>query len=118
MDAETLRDFARVSRITYPILKDDDVLLADAVGARVTPEIFVKGKNGKVVFHGPPDNRPNPQGTPTVFYLKDALEALTQGKAVDKPEITPWGCSIRNGETTTPEAEHRDSPAEGSPAPE
>lgn len=111
MDPESLRDYAKSVGVTYPILKDDDVELADAAGARVTPEIFVKDKNGKVVFHGPPDNRLNPKATPTEFYLKDALEALTTGKPIEKTNITPWGCSIRGGESTEPDPEHAEKPS-------
>ena len=108
MDSESLRDYAKMAKIAYPILKDDDVELADATGARVTPEVFVKDAKGKVVFHGPPDNRPNPAGTPTVFYLKDALEALTSGKLVEHANITPWGCTIRGAETGTADPVHKD----------
>ena len=106
MDPESLRDYAKYAKIAYPILKDDHVELADAAGAKVTPEIFIKDKNGKVVYHGPPDNRLNPSATPTVFYLKDALEALTSGKPVPVAEVKPWGCAIRGGETEVADPEH------------
>lgn len=106
MDSESLRDYAAYAKISYTILKDDDVELADAAGARVTPEIFIKDKGGKIVFHGAPDNRLNPSATPTVFYLKDALEALTAGKPIEHANITPWGCSIRGGETAAADTEH------------
>lgn len=106
MDPESLGDYAKYAKIAYPILKDDHEVLADAAGAKVTPEIFIKDKNGKVVYHGPPDNRLNPTATPTVFYLKDALEALTTGKPVPVAEVTPWGCAIRGGETEVADPEH------------
>ena len=113
MDPESLRDYAKSVGVTYPMLKDDYVELADAAGARVTPEVFVKDKNGKVVFHGPPDNRLNPKATPTEFYLKDALEALTTGKPIEKTNITPWGCSIRGEKSTEADSEHTEkSPTE------
>jgi peroxiredoxin len=111
MDPESLRDYAKSAGITYPILKDDDEKLADATGARVTPEVFIKDKNGKVVFHGPPDNRVNPKATPTEFYLKDALKALTAGRPIEKTNITPWGCSIRGGDRAEVPPEH-DAPEE------
>ncbi len=112
MDPESLRDYALSAGVTYPMLKDDEVELADAAGARVTPEIFVKDKSGKVVFHGPPDNRLNPKATPTEFYLKDALEALTTGKPIENADITPWGCSIRGEKSTESDPEHAEKPSE------
>lgn len=107
MDPESLRDYAASVGVKFPILKDDDEVLANATGARVTPEVFIKDKHGKVVFHGPPDNRANPKAVPTEFYLKDALEALTTGRPVTKSNITPWGCSIRAGSSNRDEEEHK-----------
>ena len=67
----------------------------DAAGARVTPEIYVIDKEGKLAYHGAPDDRAGPTSTPTAFYLKDALDALTAGKAVEKPTVKAWGCGIK-----------------------
>lgn len=83
------------AKIPYPILKDAGNKLADAVGARVTPEIYVIDKDGKLAYHGAPDDRAGPTDTPTAFYLKDALEALTAGKAVEKSTVKAWGCGIK-----------------------
>ena len=81
--------------IPYPILKDERNVYADAVGARVTPEIYVMGKDGKLAYHGAPDNRTGPTSTPTEHYLKDALEALLAGKPIGKPVAKAWGCGIK-----------------------
>lgn len=83
------------AKIPYPILKDMDNKLADAVGARVTPEIYVIGKDGKLAYHGAPDDRAGPTETPKAHYLKDALDALTAGKAVEKATVKAWGCGIK-----------------------
>jgi peroxiredoxin len=83
------------AKIPYPILKDTDNKLADAVGARVTPEIYVIGKDGKLAYHGAPDDRAGPTETPKAHYLKDALDALTAGKAVEKSTVKAWGCGIK-----------------------
>jgi peroxiredoxin len=86
------------ARISYPILKDEGNVLADAVGARVTPEIYVMGKDGTLVYHGPPDNRTGPNSAPTEHYLRDALEALLAGKPIDPATVKAWGCGIKRAQ--------------------
>lgn len=92
---EEIQSYIEETKIPYPILKDVRNVLADKVGARVTPEIFIMGKDGKLAYHGAPDNRSGPKSTPTEFYLKDALEALVAGKPVEKTSVKAWGCGIK-----------------------
>lgn len=91
---EDIQKYIDETGIPYPILKDEGTTLADAVGARVTPEIYIKGKDGKLVYHGAPDNRSGPASTPTEHYLKDALEALLAGEPIEKTSVKAWGCGI------------------------
>lgn len=95
LEAAAVQKHVQEAGLAYPVLKDVDNKLADAVGARVTPEIFVIGKDGQLAYHGAPDDRSGPTSTPTEFYLQDALEALTTGKSVAKPTVKPWGCGIK-----------------------
>jgi peroxiredoxin len=95
LDAAEIQAHIDEAGIPYAILKDAGNKLADAAGARVTPEIYVINKDGKLAYHGAPDDRAGPTSTPTAFYLKDALEALTAGKAVEKPTVKAWGCGIK-----------------------
>lgn len=83
------------AKISYPIVKDVDNKYADLVGAKVTPELYIIDKEGKLAYHGAPDNRTAPEGTPTKHYAEDALAALTEGKPVEVKEVTAWGCSIK-----------------------
>lgn len=92
---EDIQKYIDETGTPYPILKDEGNKLADAVGARVTPEIYIKGKDGKLVYHGAPDNRSGPTSTPTEFYLKDALDALLAGETVEKSSVKAWGCGIK-----------------------
>lgn len=95
LEAAEIQKHIDEAGIPYPILKDAGNKLADAAGARVTPEIYVIDKEGKLAYHGAPDDRAGPTSTPTAFYLKDALEALTTGKTVAKPTVKAWGCGIK-----------------------
>lgn len=114
-DPEALAEYAKQVGVHFTILKDDYQELADATGARVTPEVFIVDTDGKVVFHGPPDNRPTPTAKPTVFYLQDALAALTTGKPIPVTDVTPWGCFIRGHEPGTADDSHTDEKEKKSP---
>lgn len=92
---EDIQAHIEEAKIPYPILKDIDNALADKVGARVTPEVYVVGKDGKLAYHGAPDDRAGPTSTPSEHYLKDALDALLAGKAPEKPVVKAWGCGIK-----------------------
>jgi peroxiredoxin len=92
---EDLNKHIAASKQPYPIAKDPENKYADAVGAKVTPELFIVGKDGNVAYHGAPDNRTSPDGEPTEQYADAALKALTEGKAVEKTEVAAWGCGIK-----------------------
>ncbi|MCX8065824.1 MAG: redoxin domain-containing protein [Candidatus Hydrogenedentes bacterium] len=92
---EEIKKYATDNKKSYPILKDVENKYADLVGAKVTPEIFVIDKNGKVAYHGAFDNRSGPTGTPTEKYTENAIESLLAGKPVEKSETKAWGCTIK-----------------------
>lgn len=92
---EEIKKYATDIKKTYPILKDVENKYADLVGAKVTPEIFVIDKEGKVAYHGAFDNRSGPTGTPTERYTENAIEALLSGKPIEKAETKAWGCTIK-----------------------
>ena len=92
---EDIQAYIDEAKVPYPILKDVGNTLADAVGARVTPEIYIMGKDGTLVYHGAPDNRTGPESTPTEHYLKDALDALLAGEPIEKTTVKAWGCGIK-----------------------
>lgn len=95
LEASDIQPYIEKADIPYPILKDTGNVLADAVGARVTPEIYIKDKDGKVVYHGAPDNRAGPTSTPTEHYLKDALDAMLADKPIETATVKAWGCGIK-----------------------
>lgn len=92
---EEIKKYATETKKPYPILKDVENKYADLVGAKVTPEIFVIDKDGKVAYHGAFDNRSGPNGTPTEKYTENAIESLLNGKPIEKTETKPWGCTIK-----------------------
>lgn len=81
--------------LTHPILKDENNAYADAVGAKVTPEIFVIDKEGKLRYHGAFDNRSKPEDKGSEAYAKQAIDAVLAGKDVAPKQVKAWGCSIK-----------------------
>ena len=81
-------------KFTFPMLRDKGNKIADALGAQVTPEAFVLDANNKLVYHGRIDNS-KPGTNITANDLRDALDAMLDGKPVTKTEVSAFGCSIK-----------------------
>jgi peroxiredoxin len=78
----------------FPVLIDKGNVLADKLGANVTPEIFYVNEKNVLVYHGAIDNSRNGENI-TENYLRDAVEANLSGKPVAKPSANAFGCSIK-----------------------
>lgn len=94
--------FARSHEIPFPILKDLNQVVADAVGATRTPEVVVLDTDHAIRYRGRIDdqygfNKANAnyhKPAPTRNDLADALDALLTGKAVATAEAAAPGCLI------------------------
>jgi peroxiredoxin len=97
---ESLADVAkhaREFRLGFPVLKDDKQALANAVGAKVTPEVFVLAPNCAVVYRGRIDDRyasRTKSGVAKQLDLRTSLEAVLAGKPVPHATTTALGCAI------------------------
>jgi peroxiredoxin len=78
----------------FPVLIDKGNVLADKLGANVTPEIFYVNEKNVLVYHGAIDNSRNGENI-TENYLHDAVEANLSGKPVAKTTANAFGCSIK-----------------------
>ena len=72
----------------FPIAKDWDLQVADLLGARRTPEVFVIDHDGKLRYHGRVASK---IASPD---LKNALDALLEGRPVRPAETKAFGCAI------------------------
>ena len=81
-------------KLSFPMLRDKGNKIADSLGAQVTPEAFVLDANNKLVYHGRIDNSKNGANI-TASDLRDALDAMLDGKPVTKTEVSAFGCSIK-----------------------
>jgi hypothetical protein len=83
---------------TCPVMVDRKHALVHAEGAKVTPEVVVIGKDNKVVYRGRIDNQYAAIGSQrfkaTTHDLRDALQAIVDGKPVENARTEAVGCSI------------------------
>lgn len=83
---------------------DESQDLGRKLGATRTPEYFVFDRNRTLVYmggiHDSPARRGRDgevhytKGTPSTFYVRDAVEATLQGRPVKTAETRAHGCSI------------------------
>jgi peroxiredoxin len=91
---EAIAAHAREHGLTFPILKDNDNLLADALGASFTPETYLFDPSGTLRYHGRIDDSKDPSGI-SKRDLTDALESLSTGKTIAVTETKAFGCTIK-----------------------
>jgi peroxiredoxin len=88
--------FAREHALPFPLLKDPDHALADALGAERTPEAFVLDRR-VVRYRGRIDDQHTVgarRGAPTRRDLAAALDELLAGRPVSQPVTRAAGCRI------------------------
>ena len=87
-----------MNEIKAPVLLDKDQALAKQLAARITPEVVVVGIDGAIHYQGRindlylgPTKR---QRQATTKDLRDALDAIKEGRAVAIPRTEAMGCKI------------------------
>ncbi len=79
---------------TFPVLIDKGNVLADKLGANVTPETFYLDEKNVLVYHGAIDNSSSGDEI-TENYLRNAVEAISSGQPVARNRVKAIGCSIK-----------------------
>jgi peroxiredoxin/mono/diheme cytochrome c family protein len=89
---------ARKHELPFPVLKDPGNKVADLFGAKRTPEAFVLGQAGKVLYQGRIDDQfgvgYKRAGKPTRRDLAAALDEVLAGGPVSVPATPVAGCLI------------------------
>jgi peroxiredoxin len=80
---------------SFPVLKDDENRVADAYGATKTPEVFVVGRDGAVLYHGRIDESYEDATAVQSPDLHNALQAILGSLPVPAPTTKAFGCSIK-----------------------
>ena len=81
--------------MAVPYVIDEGGAVARAFGATRTPEAFLFDKAGKLAYHGTIDDNSKEPDKVTKHYLKDALDAVSAGKAPAVTETKSMGCGIK-----------------------
>jgi peroxiredoxin len=76
------------------VLHDAQHQVADLYGAETTPHFFVVDAQGILRYQGALDDTTFRQRTPTRSYLRQAVEAVLQGRNPDPAQTPPYGCAI------------------------
>ena len=94
-DAENLA-WVNKNGLSYPVLNDASGTVGKAYGAKTTPNMFIIGKDGTLLYSGGIDNDPDgDKGAATVNYVRQALTEILGGSAVSVPETKSYGCSVK-----------------------
>lgn len=93
-DNAEIVEHAKEHGFSFPVLKDAGNKIADRFGAQVTPEVFVIGANGNLLYHGQIDSSREEKDVKT-RPLQVALDAIVAGKSVSETQTQAFGCSIK-----------------------
>ncbi|CAN5478244.1 hypothetical protein BH10ACI3_BH10ACI3_20340 [soil metagenome] len=78
----------------FPVLIDKGGVLAEKLGANVTPEAFFVDAKNILLYHGAIDNDRSGKAI-TDPYLKAAFDASLAGKKIERTSANAFGCSIK-----------------------
>jgi len=78
----------------FPVLIDKGNVLADKLGASVTPEFFYFDKANVLLYHGALDNDRSGKNV-TTNYLRDAFDSALGKQPIKTAKTNAIGCSIK-----------------------
>ena len=91
---DAMKKYAAGQGYDFPYTVDANSELANAFRATRTPEAFLFDKNLKLVYKGAYTDDSDPANA-TKFFLKDAVNALRDGKAITVSSAKSVGCTIK-----------------------
>ncbi len=92
---EKMREYAKEYRMNFPYLEDADQSVAKEYGAICTPDIYVYDSDRKLAYHGRLDDNWKFPSQVEHEELRDAVEALIEGKRPSDDQRPSMGCSIK-----------------------
>ena len=78
----------------FPVLIDRGNVIADKLGATVTPEAYYIDDKNVLLYHGAIDNDRSGKAI-TDQYLRTAFDASLAGKKIERTRANAFGCSIK-----------------------
>lgn len=93
---EQMKIAAAENRYPFPYLYDESQEVARAFEAACTPDLFVYDRDLKLVYRGQFDESRPSNGIPANgMNLKNALDALLEGRQVSEDQKPGIGCNIK-----------------------
>lgn len=86
---------AKEKNFQFPYLRDESQEAAKAYGALRTPHFYVFDQQRKLRYTGRMDDNPREPGKAKTHELRDAVEALLQGKKPPVEMTNPIGCNVK-----------------------
>jgi peroxiredoxin len=78
----------------FPVLIDKGNVLADKLGASVTPEFYYFNVENVLLYHGALDNDRSGKNV-TTNYLRDAFDSALNNKPIKTSKVNAFGCTIK-----------------------
>jgi thiol-disulfide isomerase/thioredoxin len=94
---------AKQNKWAFTLVKDPGNKVADLYDARRTPEVYVVGADGKLLYHGRIDENYEEPTKVTSPDLKNALDQILAGQPVSKAETKAFGCTIKRAKQSPSE---------------
>ena len=92
--ASDVEEHAKMHNYVFPVLKDENSVVADMFEATRTPEVFVLNSDNVIVYHGRIDDNKN-KSEVTTYDLQNAVNDIYNGKEVAVNATKQFGCSIK-----------------------
>jgi hypothetical protein len=91
---DDMKERAREKDFAFPFLRDESQEVARAYSASRTPEVFLFDSEHRLAYHGAPDSdyAETESADP---WLRDALDAVLDGRSPDPAETPPVGCTVK-----------------------
>lgn len=95
--AERVKEHSTEHKYVFPVLKDENSVVADLFEATRTPEVFVLNKDRVIVYHGRIDDNSNLEKVSS-NDLNNALNELVAGKEITVKNTKSFGCTIKRNQ--------------------
>ena len=92
---ENMKSVSKGWRMNFPYLLDESQEIAKKYEAVCTPDIYVYGKERKLLYRGRIDDNWEKADQVRKRDLKQAIDCILGGKKVPEEQIPSMGCSIK-----------------------
>lgn len=89
---------AKESIASTAYIADESGQIGQLYGAKVTPHLFIIGKDGNIAYNGGIDSIGSTDAADIAKaepYVKEALDELLAGKPVTNATTKPYGCGVK-----------------------